>query len=223
MAKSVANKTGGTVTGRVSGRGPHPNVGEMPKAEPPAGDFSAVRPALVEVFKAHRAASIAMRDLETKIFQALTTVQEQGNRGSHLVAAYRRIRDAVEGAPGDARVPTGVETILKDIKAKIEMLAKNLIPEAFEREGVTTLTIIGGDRATITQRVFASIPAAVRTEAYAWLRKNKGGDLIQQTVNAASLSAWVKAELEQGRAPPEKLITTHIDNNTSLTRGSGQV
>lgn len=109
---------------------------------------------------------------------------------------------------------------MKGIGIQVDYLNRVAIPEAFEAEGIKTLTDAEtGDRITITQRMFASIPAEKRDEAYDWLRSNGHASLIVETVNASSLSAFAKSQMEEGIELPEEIFKTTIINQVSLTRG----
>lgn len=109
---------------------------------------------------------------------------------------------------------------LKEVGKLIDLMNRVYIPEAFEAEKIQTLTdALTGDRVTIGQRLLASIPAEHREAAYDWLRKNGHESLIQETVNASSLSAFAKAQLEVGVELPDELFKTTILNQVSLTRG----
>ncbi len=93
-----------------------------------------------------------------------------------------------------------------------------MIPEAFERESISSFTTDNGYRVTVSQRFFASILEGMKDVAFEWLRKNKLGDLIQPTVNAGTLSAEGKRMLEEGRELPEQIFSTHYKPSTSLTK-----
>lgn len=49
----------------------------------------------------------------------------------------------------------------------------------------------------ITSRTYASPAAGRKAELFAWLRENGFGDLVQETVAANSLSAWVREYMEE--------------------------
>lgn len=194
-------------------------------ATPPTGDlalgFEAIRPGLEALFRAHRAAAHAISELNSRLEALLQQAQDNGNRASELIAIYRRGRDVTEGAEGDPRVPPGLDTLLKEFCARLDRLKYELLPEAFAREGTSVLTIVGGDRVTVSEEVLASILKEDRPVVYDWFRRHGHGDLIIETVNASTLSAWVKAELEENREPPEQVKVT-IRQRANLTRGKGK-
>lgn len=72
-------------------------------------------------------------------------------------------------------------------------------------------------RVTRTAKLYASIPADKRDEAYQWLRDNGLEALIQETVNASSLSAAAKEMMATGNELPEDMFKVHTKDSVSLT------
>ena len=138
-------------------------------------------------------------------------VEVQGT-ASEMILLYRRIYDADEAL-------AAAKTRLGKLKDRFKY---NLIPEAFERENINTLTTSERDRVSLSHTVRASIPAANREQVYAWLRANGHESMIQQTVNASTLSAWAAAELSEMRPLPPEIVVNPV-TSASLTRGKGAV
>ena len=68
--------------------------------------------------------------------------------------------------------------------------------------------------------MFASIIAEKRPQAFQWLRDNGYGDIIQETVNASTLSAFAKTLLEtENKELPEEFFRVHAESQATLTRG----
>jgi len=59
--------------------------------------------------------------------------------------------------------------------------------------------------------VYASVPAANKSEAFEWLTNNGYESLIQETVNAKTLSAVIKEFTAQGGETPD-CIKIHVKN-----------
>ncbi|MGI5840547.1 MAG: hypothetical protein ACOX8W_13035 [bacterium] len=49
----------------------------------------------------------------------------------------------------------------------------------------------------LSTRTYASPAAGCKAELFAWLRENGFGDLVQETVNANTLSAWAREYMEE--------------------------
>lgn len=100
-----------------------------------------------------------------------------------------------------------------------DTLSREVIPEAMREEGIKTVTIIDVGRVTISSRYSASIIEGKKAEAFTWLRQSGNGSLIQETVNAGTLSAFAKNLLEEnGRELPSDMFKTGSMAYTSITK-----
>lgn len=92
------------------------------------------------------------------------------------------------------------------------------VPATFEADKITHVPLEEGFRVGLSSRLFASIPAGKREQAYQWLRDNGLGDLITATVNAGTLSAAAKEMMEEKNEElPKELFTVALVPNTSVT------
>lgn len=124
----------------------------------------------------------------------------------------------------------GIEDELKQAKERVRMLAEESIPSAMQEIGLTEFKLDTGEKVTVKADVYASIPAARKTEAFEWLDAHGFGSLIKtgvsvqfgrgemdnaselyddlmlkgmtpelkQDVNAQTLKAWLREQLEEG-------------------------
>lgn len=84
----------------------------------------------------------------------------------------------------------------KRLNALIENMSREDIPEMMRDAGVRTITLDDIKRRfTVAQRFNASMPD--KDIGMAWLRENGAGALIQETVNAQTLSSWAKNRIEE--------------------------
>lgn len=148
-------------------------------------------------------------ELQTRIHALMQPVLTQKDATAASLAVdviqVRRLRDAYE-------------MLFSKIKDADAFMCATMVPEAFEREKISTFNLKMGYRITVSQRYFASIIPEWKADAYKWLRKNKLGDLIQETVNAGTLSAAGRKMIEdQHKELPEELFRTHYQFNTSIT------
>lgn len=139
---------------------------------------------------------------------ALDEATNKGGRAADLIALYRRVYDAEEA----------ISEAMKTLRGLKDFLKFKSLPEAYEREQITTLTTAERDRVTVTQTVRASILAADKAKVYEWLRENGHGSLIIETINSSTLTAFVKEELEQNHTLPQEIKVEPVDS-ASLTRG----
>ena len=111
-----------------------------------------------------------------------------------------------------------IEDELSTINKRIEILARQEIPEAMDEAGVQNVKFEGIGKIYLKGDVFASIPAESRDAAYEWLELTGRGSLIKPTVNSSSLKAAVKEWIAQGEDIPEELIKVTPYTQAVLTR-----
>ena len=179
---------------------------ETPVAEAPA---SASTEALRKVIEAGREVYRIMTAYKKLAIRLRMETKDRGDRAAELSQLYSYL-SLVNEYHADA---------LKQVAGLLDELKTHGLPEAYEREQLQTLTTIDGDRITITQKMYASIPADKREEAYTWLRENGHEALITEVVNAQTLSAFAKAEIAEGRELPETIFTSFFKPSVSLTKG----
>jgi hypothetical protein len=145
-------------------------------------------------------------------------------------------------------------------KLKTRMSQEDL-PKKFEEEGLTTLTLKGGYRVTISSLVRASTKdmdlgigwmkkcecghppnvhdqgsplggcsVMIKMPSVAGIRRMRDTEcpceqynapnvaLVKETINASTLAAFAKAELEEGRELPDDIFNVYIMPNTSVTK-----
>lgn len=111
-----------------------------------------------------------------------------------------------------------IEEALSAINKRIEVLARQEIPEAMDEAGVQNVKFEGIGKIYLKGDVFASIPAEARDAAYEWLEATGRGSLVKPTVNSSSLKAAVKEWISQGEEIPEDLIKVTPYTQAVLTR-----
>ncbi len=109
-----------------------------------------------------------------------------------------------------------VDTTMKPLVALREAMKVGIIPEAFEREGLTSITTASGKRVTVSQLVRAAI-AGDKEAAFQWLRDNDLSEIVIETVNASTLSSVAKTLIEEGKELDPDLFKTTILPSTSVT------
>jgi hypothetical protein len=104
------------------------------------------------------------------------------------------------------------------LKSLMERYRKEIIPEAFEDEGVTHVPLEEDIRVgTAKPKIYASIRPERKGDAWAWLRKYYP-DMITDTVNAASLSSLAGDLLtNEAYELPGELFNVALMPNTSVT------
>ena len=104
-----------------------------------------------------------------------------------------------------------VYTAVNDLS---EQMSAGIIPQRMEDLGVQTRHHRLG-RFTVSYRTSASMTD--KEAGKDWLRKNGHGDLIIETVNAQTLSAFAKGVIEEGRDLPAEYFTVTLRPSTSFS------
>lgn len=184
-------------------------MAKKPVAERPAP--VAVKEQLASLNYDYAQALRAFRMLYRSMQDAEARVKELGGPVAESIAVYARIYTIHEK----------MSDVAKHTLALKDYFSKQFLPEAMGVAEIDTLTISEGHRATLTEKVFASIPADNREKAYAWLRANGAEDLIVETVNASTLSAYAKSLAEDNKELPDDIFTVLRTPAVSLTRAKG--
>lgn len=114
-----------------------------------------------------------------------------------------------------------LEQQVKDTTAKIEEVDYRLSELMAETE--TQNFTRAGTMFCLTTKTRASATAGIKTELYTALKENGFGDLVYETVNANSLSSFVKEQIEgNGDTLPEWLtgLVNVFDKTTVSVRKS---
>lgn len=115
------------------------------------------------------------------------------------------------------RLDDAVDTLNKMLGHFKQEYKTSVLPKAFNSDAVKTVTLENGSRITVADTMKASIVPDRRDEAFQWLQDNDLGDLITETVNAASLSATARHLLEEGRELDQDLFKVVMFPQVSLT------
>lgn len=91
----------------------------------------------------------------------------------------------------------------KPLQKEYDRLRLEAIPSAMAEEDIRSLT--GGfGRCTLTGDLYVSAPD--KQALHDWLRESGNDALIQPTVNAMSLKAFCKEQMDKGRELPEGVL-----------------
>lgn len=168
-----------------------------------------VKVAALNIAERLRGAKNAFSQITSDLTVAIDDMRKDGDL-PEVCRAYKEIADTYEG----------MDKQRKEIYALVERMSRETIPELLADAQVTNITVEYGDlryRFGKTQRVSVSMPDKIG--GMEWLRKNGGEGLIQETVNASSLSSFAKDLLKsQGRDMPPEMFTTSTLIYTSVTK-----
>lgn len=116
------------------------------------------------------------------------------------------------------RLNDRVDLFYKEWGALFDGYKKETVPNVLQAAGITNVPLAEGYRVGYSTRTFATIREGMKDKAFAWLRKNKMGELIVETVFPQSLSKQAAYRLEEENLPmPEDLFSVHPIFTTSVT------
>lgn len=125
-----------------------------------------------------------------------------------------------ETNPHDINTSAGLYIKLRELKRIVEEMDKAVngalekvqfeLVETMDRQNITSMNTKWGKRIGVSSQIWASIPPNNKDLAFKWLRNNGKGAIITETVNAGTLSAFVRAEMADNREVPD--INTDADD-----------
>lgn len=118
------------------------------------------------------------------------------------------------GTPNDIFILADRLQSLKERKKHLEDETKTVNAEIEETEAKLADLMIQEEMQNFTRngqmfylqtKTYASAVPERKSELFAWLKENGYGDLVYETVNANSLAAFVREQLEESDELPESL------------------
>lgn len=128
-------------------------------------------------------------------------------------------------APETARMLFAVKTAHEDLDKATkglyhvkDALDKNILPAKLEAAGVDLIRVPELARSfSVNEKTSASFIDKER--GFDWLREIGQGDLIQETVNAGTLSTFIRnLQMEQGIDPPDDIVKVSTYKTISVTK-----
>jgi len=96
-----------------------------------------------------------------------------------------------------------LDSAIKEVTAEIDEVETKLAELMLEEE-MQNFTR-NGQMFYLSTRLYASAVAERKEELFTWLKENGYGDLVYETVNANSLAAFVREQMEETEQLPEGL------------------
>lgn len=97
-------------------------------------------------------------------------------------------------------------------------LRQRVIPSKMEEEGLSTITVAGVGRMTITAQLQVSVRPEFKIQLKQWLVDNGHAELVTETINASTLKAWYKEQLMNGEELPDDMLNIYGFDQVSLTK-----
>ena len=102
------------------------------------------------------------------------------------------------------------------LEAHVRLLSYELLPTMMDNQNVKTIKLENIGRVTVNVRWSAMM--LNKDQGMQWLRETGNEGLIQETVNAMTLSSFAKAETLAGKPLPEKLFKVGTAQHISITK-----
>lgn len=110
------------------------------------------------------------------------------------------------------------EEDMKETNAWYDVLRMEAIPQKMEAEKLESpVKFEGVGRVSLTTDLLVSVKGGMKENLYAWLNNNKLADIIQPSINASTLKAFIKGRIKAGKEyPDECLNVTPIEKASIL-------
>ncbi len=108
----------------------------------------------------------------------------------------------------------------KEVQADYDTLRKVVIPDKMEALDIETITLSGVGRLSLRAEMYVGIKAGLKEPAHAWLHENGHGALIQASINAQTLKAFVKEQISLGEPIPDSLFNVSPFQMATLTKSA---
>lgn len=117
-----------------------------------------------------------------------------------------------------------LDTTKKSYGARHGLHKEKLLPERFEQAKLKSPVVTddqGQDRRLVVQAVQrCGVRADKKNDAINWLRSNGHGEIVQETINASTLTAFAKELSKENRELPDEIFNVHIVNNVLIQKAS---
>ncbi len=111
-----------------------------------------------------------------------------------------------------------MKDITSGIQKEFDMLRKGVLPEKMEEWGFDTVAVSGIGRVSLRAEMYAFILADQKEAAFAWLSEHGHGALIKDTVNAGSLKAFIKEQMQLGEVFPDEIFSVNPYMMATITK-----
>lgn len=139
---------------------------------------------------------------------AVNTVapQTEGKSAIDLAILQAKLKEAHEAA----------EDIKSTLGKVYDWVRTIALPERMDEEGLETMKVVGVGRVSLTADLHAFIKD--KETGYQWLEDHGHGDLVTETVNAASLKALLRRMMRDGQEIPEDIFKVTPFTRASITK-----
>jgi len=108
------------------------------------------------------------------------------------------------------------EAAIKRTNAWLDVVRLEAIPAKMDDDGIERITLDGIGRVSLTADMYVNVKD--KPHLYEWLDMNGFGDIIQPTVNASTLKAFIKGRMKDGKDVPGEFLNVTPFTRASITK-----
>lgn len=111
--------------------------------------------------------------------------------------------------------------VSNDRYEELQFLQRLVIPSRMERDQIQNITVNtsqGNRKLVILSQVSVKTPPDKKEQLWAWLKDNDAEDLISETVNSSTLSAFVREQMKNGEPYPADIVEVTMYDTASLRK-----
>jgi len=107
---------------------------------------------------------------------------------------------------------------LKMANAEYDVLRLEIIPTRMEDKGLEHFKVEDLGRVGLSADLYVSVKSGQKDKFFAWLKKNRLGDLIQGAVNSSTLKAFAKRRIKEAKPIPKDLVNVTPYMKATITK-----
>ena len=112
-----------------------------------------------------------------------------------------------------------LESRLKEANAAYDVLRLELIPAKMEETGVENVRYDGIGQVVLTGDLYVRTIPGQKEGLFSWLKKHKLQALVQPSINASTLKAWVRQRIKEGKDYPTDFLKVEPFTRASIRKG----
>lgn len=124
-----------------------------------------------------------------KLAEELRAAQEQSDDVAELAELYITLRLKLEAA----------EELKSSLQKMFDSLRFSRFPVLMDEKGISSFKTTEGHKLELTSDLRVSVLEENRPILFQWLRDHNSGDIIKETVNAATLQVMVRRMFKEGK------------------------
>ena len=110
------------------------------------------------------------------------------------------------------------ESEAKEARKEYDYFSMNIVPERMVDEGINNINVEGIGRISIRADMKVSTLSHLRVQLYGWLAEHGHSDLLTETINASTLKAFIREQMQEGNPIPDEFVSIHPYSRAVITK-----